>query len=276
MRHRVDEFLSASERTQRLGNLPMGRGRQLAVWQNSHDEIQYSATRGHVFSLYLNGGSGTRRVDGKVKSGAPATLCVFPEGHSSEWQINETFRFVHLYVADELLRSAFSQVHEKDARQLDIDERTFVDPGALEQPMRAMAQATLTGDIMSAEAGFADLVAALGHQLVALKGGLTRRAIREVSDWVNAHIAEDIKLSDLAQLAGLSEFHFHRMFRQSCGMAPHAWVTQMRLMRAKDMLTSESMAQIALACGFSSQGHFIRRFKDQYGVTPGQYLRLAC
>ncbi len=253
----------------------MGRGRQLAVWQNSHDEIEYSATRGHVFSLYLHGGSGTHRVDGKVKSGAPATMCVFPEGHSSEWQINETFRFVHLYVADEVLRGAFSQVHDKDARQLDIDERTFADPGVLERPLRAMAQATLAGDLMSAETGFADLVAALSDRPVSLKGGLTRRVVREISAWVDAHISEDIKLSDLACLSGLSEYHFHRMFRQSCGMTPHAWVTQIRVMRAKEMLTTTPMAQVALACGFSSQGHFIRRFKDQYGVTPGQYLRLT-
>lgn len=274
MKKRVDDFLSASQQTKRLAHLSMGSGRQLAVWQNSHDEIQYSATSGHVFSLYLNGGAGTHRVDGKGKTGVPSTLCVFPEGHSSEWQITETFEFVHLYVANDVLRGAFARTHDQDARRLEILEQTFAVPGALELPLRRMAQATLSGDLLAADAGFSDMVAGLFDRPIRLTGGLSQKVIRDVTEWVDAHIDAEIRLSDLASLAGLSEYHFHRMFNQTCGMTPHNWVTKLRIIRAKKLLGQEPMTQVALACGFSSQSHFIRRFKEQMGVTPGQYLRV--
>jgi AraC family transcriptional regulator len=272
---RVDHFLSASHRTKRLASLPFGVGRQLTVWQNSHDELQYNATSGHVFSLYLKGGAGTRRVDGGVKPGRPGKLCIFPEGHSSEWQITEIFQFVHLYVADSALRGAFAKIHDQDARRLDITERTFVEPGALEKPLQELARAALEQDILAADIGFSNLVAALGNQPVCLQSGLSRKAVKDVNAWIDANIDADIRLKDLAAITKLSEYHFHRMFIQSCGMTPHNWVTHLRISRAKQMLKKAPMSQVALACGFSSQSHFIRRFKEHMGVTPGQYNRLT-
>lgn len=274
MNNRIDYTLAASHRTKRLASLSMGNGRQLAIWQNSLDEIQYSATSGHAFSLYLKGGQGTRRVDGKVQSGKPNSLCVFPEGHSSEWQITETFQFMHFYVANDVLRAAYARIHDQDGRRLDVAEQTFAMPGNFEQPLRKMAQAALNGDVLAADVGFSDLVAAMNNRPIHLTGGLSRKALRNVNEWIDAHIETDIRLSDLAALAGLSEFHFHRMFLKSCGLTPHHWVMQCRIERAKQLMRSEPMTQVAAACGFSSQSHFIRRFKEQTGVTPGHYLRL--
>jgi AraC family transcriptional regulator len=108
---------------------------------------------------------------------------------------------------------------------------------------------------------------------VHLKGGLSKRVLRDVDEWIDAHLDDEIRLSDLAALAGLSEFHFHRMFRASSGMTPHHCVTYLRILRAKDLLLQIPMSEVAMSCGFSSQSHFIRRFKEQVGVTPGQYVR---
>lgn len=274
MKNRIDDILAASHRTKRLASLSMGRGRQLAIWQNSLDEIQYNVTSGHAFSLYLKGGGGTRRVDGKGQKGEPGTMCVFPEGHSSDWQITEVFQFMHFYVANDVLRAAYAKIHDQDARRLDIAEQFFVAPGQLEQPLRNMARAALDGDVLAADVGFSDMVAAMKNRTIRLTGGLSGKVLRNVNEWIDAHIETDIRLSDLAALAGLSEFHFHRMFQQTCGMTPHNWVMQCRIVRAKQLLKQEPMTQVAAACGFSSQSHFIRRFQEHTGVTPGQYLRL--
>ena len=275
MEKRIDDFLSASHRTRRLTNLSLGWGRQLAIWMNSHDEVQYSATKGHVFSLYLNGGGGTSRIDGRGKMGRPGALCIFPEGHSSTWRITEAFQFMHLYVTDEVLRAAFAKTHDQDARRLDISERILIAPGGLEGPLRQMAQASLDGDVFAADVGFSDMVAALTDQPVLLSGGLSQKTIRDVIEWVDANLETNIRLNDLANLAGLSDFHFHRMFRQTCGLSPHNWLTQFRIARAKTLLVNMPTIEVALACGFSSQSHFIRRFKEQVGVTPGRYLRMV-
>lgn len=254
--------------------MSLGQGRQLAIWQNSHDEVEYKATKGHAYSLYLNGGLGTRRIDGGVKRGEPGSLCIMPDGHSSAWDIAEPFRFVHLYVTDDVLRAAFARIHDQDARRLDISERTFAAPGDLEHPLRQMARATLDGDVLAADIGFSDMVAALNYRQIHVSGGLNPKALRDVVEWVDANLETNILLSDLAELAGLSEFHFHRMFRQSIGIPPHKWLMQTRVERAKTLLTTLPMSEVSAACGFSSQSHFVRSFKQQIGVTPGQYLRL--
>ena len=274
MKKRVADILTASPQAKRMANLSLGQGRQIAIWENSYDEVQYSATKGHAFSLYLNGGSGTRRIDGRAKKGAPGALCIFPEGHSSTWHITEMFQFMHLYVDDDVLRAAFARTHDKDARRLDISEKILTSPGSLEKPLRLMAKASLDGDVLAADAGFAEMVAELTDRPLQLSGGLSQRVLRDVIEWVSENFETNIRLSDLAQIAELSEFHFHRMFRQTCGVSPHNWLIQFRVERAKTILMHEPMADISAACGFSSQSHFIRRFKQQTGVTPGQYVRL--
>lgn len=139
--------------------------------------------------------------------------------------------------------------------------------------MRKMAQAALDGDVLQADVGFSEMVAGLVAKPVRLTGGLSQKVLRDVSEWVDAHIDAEIRLSDLAILAGLSDFHFHRMFNLSYGMTPHNWVTKIRIERAKKLLEQDPMSEVALACGFSNQSHFIRRFREQIGVTPGKYLK---
>ncbi len=62
------------------------------------------------------------------------------------------------------------------------------------------------------------------------------------------------------------------MFRQSMGVAPHQFVMQRRMARAKALLLSSnrSLTDIALACGFNSASHFSNRFKAAKGITPSQ------
>ena len=273
MKQRVDDFLSASANAQRVAGLDLGGGRQIAIWQNSRDEVRYDMTKGHAFSFYLKGGQGSRRVDGKVRSGWPGALCVLPEGHSSEWQITEPFQFVHLYVPDDALRGAYAQTHDRDARLLDMSERTFDTSERMGRALQVLAGAALSEDVLAADAGFAELVAGLPEKNAGLSGGLSARVLRNVDEWIDTHLADEIRLKDLASLAGLSEFHFHRMFRQSRGMPPHRWVMLWRVMRAKVLLPNMSAAQVAAECGFASQSHLSRSFKAQMGLTPGQYRR---
>jgi len=101
-------------------------------------------------------------------------------------------------------------------------------------------------------------------------GGLTPRALQRVRDYMEAHLAENIELQALADIAGLSRFHFARMFKQSVGTPPHYYLMQRRLERAQMLLAESnlSIAQIALESGFGEQSHFSRRFRLFFGITP--------
>ena len=101
-------------------------------------------------------------------------------------------------------------------------------------------------------------------------GGLAPRALARVRDYIEAHLAENIELQALADLTGLSRFHFARMFKQSVGTPPHCYLMRRRLERAQRLLAESNLSinQIALESGFGEQSHFSRRFRLLFGMTP--------
>ena len=105
------------------------------------------------------------------------------------------------------------------------------------------------------------------------RGGLPPGAMRRVREYVETHLSESIDLTALAGIAGLSLYHFARAFKQSAGVTPHHYLVQRRVARAQEMMarTELSLAEIALATGFSDQSHFARHFRQTLGMTPGQF-----
>jgi AraC family transcriptional regulator len=101
-------------------------------------------------------------------------------------------------------------------------------------------------------------------------GRLTR-----VIAYVEEHLAEDISVADLANVACLSIFHFTRAFAATMGVPPHRYVSQRRLESVKAMIASgrASLAEIAHSCRFSSQSSFTRVFPRATGLTPAEYRR---
>lgn len=107
------------------------------------------------------------------------------------------------------------------------------------------------------------------------RGGLTGAVRRRVLEYIDAHLAEPITLTELAGIAGLTLHHFAREFKNAIGAPPHEYVMARRVDRAKEMLRFGGMplAEVALANGFSDQAHFTRVFRKRTGITPGAYAR---
>lgn len=106
-------------------------------------------------------------------------------------------------------------------------------------------------------------------------GRLTEAQLGEVRDFVDAQLADDISVADLAALTGLSLFHFTRKFKTTVGVAPYRYVLEARVERAKALIGSSALplATIAEVTGFSSPSHFSRTFADVVGVSPGAFRR---
>jgi len=85
--------------------------------------------------------------------------------------------------------------------------------------------------------------------------------------------AEPCSLNDLASLAGLSPFHFLRVFRATTGLTPHQHLLRTRLRAAAISLarTEAPVTDIALAMGFEDLSNFTRTFRAEYGLSPVQY-----
>jgi AraC family transcriptional regulator len=103
---------------------------------------------------------------------------------------------------------------------------------------------------------------------------LPRWQVRRVEEYVESHLECAIRIADLASLCGYSAGHFHRAFRQTCGMTPLEFVNQRRVQRAREILQAESgltVAELAERVGYTSPDYFARLFRRLVGVGPARY-----
>lgn len=99
------------------------------------------------------------------------------------------------------------------------------------------------------------------------------RSIRHTTGFLSKNLDRKISLEDVAREAGLSRYHFLRVFKRETGLPPHLFRTMRRIDRGKQLLRGGlPPAQTALAVGFSDQSHFTNTFRKYTGATPGQYL----
>lgn len=94
-------------------------------------------------------------------------------------------------------------------------------------------------------------------------------------EYMRANIDQPISLAELAKSVGRSPSHLGRQFRDQLGMAPHAYLIEMRLDLARDLLerTHDRIATIAADCGFSHQEHLTRFFRRRFNTTPAAWRR---
>ena len=105
--------------------------------------------------------------------------------------------------------------------------------------------------------------------------GLAPWQVRKVTEYMKTHLAERVRVSDLAKLVGLSASSFSRAFKVSMSTSPHKWQVSERILAAQIMLRegASSLTEVALGTGFAEQSHFARVFKEIVGVTPGAWQR---
>lgn len=111
---------------------------------------------------------------------------------------------------------------------------------------------------------------------VPTQGGMTRLTVRRLEEFIEAHLDGELRLDELAAVAGLSKHHFLRTFRQTTGETPHQYVLAARIRRAKQKLVAangSSITEIAMACGFSNSQNFATIFRKATGLTPSTFRR---
>lgn len=280
----VFQSLSSSPNARLLRGAELGDELAAALWSNHHDARDYQGPSHHTLSCYLAGGTGTFRRERPGAKGAPDKLCVLPAGHESSWVINGDIRLAHLYVSPERFAASAVALLDREPRELQLRESTFLEDPQLAAQFRQLV--TLDWN----EPGERLLTSSLAHEMVdhvlltqvgqrqglRLKGGLAPHLRRRLVEYIEQHLDQPLALGELAQLAALSEYHFARMFSTSFGLPPHRYVLQRRLRRARELLLHSGMplGEIALACGFASASHFSNRFRQAFGAAPG-LLRAA-
>jgi AraC-like DNA-binding protein len=96
--------------------------------------------------------------------------------------------------------------------------------------------------------------------------------INRVKEYIEAHYVKNHTLEQLAVVAQFSPYHLLRSFQKTVGLTPHAYLNQIRIELAMQLLREgKAITEAAFDTGFTDQSHFTRNFKLMMGVTPGQF-----
>ncbi len=192
----------------------------------------------------------------------------------------------HIYLSNPLMSRIAGDVMERSVEDVQLHDVLRADDPTLQ----AITDA-ITGEAMQPGLGGPLYVEALATQLAvhllrnysritvrqqSAAGRLSAQQMRRVVELIEARLHESLTLEDLADAAGLGAYTFHRRFRETRGCAPHAFVIDQRVERARRLLATGDLAvkEVAASCGFSDQAHMTRVLRQRLGQTPAK-LRAA-
>ncbi|KAA0104149.1 helix-turn-helix domain-containing protein [Mycolicibacterium sp. P1-5] len=101
------------------------------------------------------------------------------------------------------------------------------------------------------------------------------RHLRRARDHADRHYDQPLDLEQLAAVAGISKYHFQRLFAATYGMSPAEHLSRRRVERAQDLLraTNLTVTEVCMTVGFTSLGSFSTRFRELVGVSPSEFRR---
>jgi AraC family transcriptional regulator len=205
---------------------------------------------------------------------------LLPAGTSDVWEHADESTSVLVQLSPALLRRAAEDMGLDPDRAGLEPRHQFRDPQIehLAWALDADRQAGHPGGLLYTESlGLALAIHLLGRYPAPLTRvrGLSKSQLRQVTEYIEAHLDENLSLARLADVAGVSASHFKTLFKRSMGLPVHGYVVQRRVERARTLLQRGELpaGQVALEAGFSHQSHMARCMRRVLGVTPMSVVR---
>ena len=206
-------------------------------------------------------------------------FCVVPAGSSTRWTLTAPATSLLLRLNPSLMQDMAEHMHlvPELAPAIHIRDPQIERIGWM---MQAEEQDGHPGGRIFADS----LASALAARLLVLQTlascrptaaparALPAWQLRAVQDYIEANLDQDLRLAELAAVAGLSVSHFKELFRQAAGMPVHRFVLVRRVERARQLLQEgkKTNTEIALEAGFAHPSHMARSVRHVLGLTPAQ------
>ena len=197
---------------------------------------------------------------------------------------SEPFEAMYVFVELPLFQRALEEVFGGDAAQIRLRDVSAFTDDALDSLMER-----LRDELMREQAsplfvqGIAQAIAIhvarnYGATVEEAHNGspsLPGYKLQQITDWMAEHVAEDFSLDRLAAQAGLSKFHFDRLFKRALGVTPSRYQINLRINLARRLLreTKKSVVEVALEVGYANPSHFAQLFRRETGLSPSDYRR---
>jgi len=211
----------------------------------------------------------------------PGNAMLMTAGQDSLWHCASPVDELHVYLDPAVVREVAAEI---GCERFDlIDGVALVDPAFADLARQLLAE--IDGPGLGTQL-FADTTARalalhlLRHHSTVRGAGeaaprleITARQLRLATDFIEAHLGEELTLEHLAAAPAMSPFRFARAFRKATGASPRQYVIARRIERAKELLrgADHELAEIANLVGFATQSHFTTVFRQRCGTTPKRY-----
>jgi AraC-like DNA-binding protein len=262
-----------------------GKSLTAARWRHSFSELGDMVAPANIL-VYRNKPTRAWRVRGKnaeQMTSKDKGVALLAQGSYGSWRYLDSVDITHIYVKNDFL----ADLSVQEGGSANVALREFLDLTdpllnllcqeiaiALDQRTRS----SLYGDSLGLTIAMRLLKLSSERSLFSWNTKIGRLApwqIARVTEALDDQLTANPSLDHLADLVGLSKFHFARAFKGSTGLPPHRYLMQRRLQRARDLLekTDLPITTIAAESGYDDPGYLARLFRNQFGITPAKYRR---
>jgi len=239
-------------------------------------ELQNHTHEGYSISVTLDGGLEFDHRGSKHRAPSGVISAVEPGAIHNARGLSEEWSFVNFLVPVEIARNAVHQIPDRGALP-GFAQRVIVDREMTQRLLQLHKRLETSEDTLGRQSDVVlTLTSFFRRHSTAAKNlapeATPRVSVERARELLHDLYPDRVSLQHLSECAGLSPFHFLRVFVQEIGLTPHVYLNQIRVREAKRRLSlGTPSAQVALECGFCDQSHMVRAFRRVTGVTPGQY-----
>lgn len=224
------------------------------------------------FGLVLDG-SRTLVLGGVEHQAAAGDVLVLEPGRVHAVRVSAPCSYLMFSLKEEQARRGFACISGAEESVPHYPHPVLRDR-ELARLLQDLAEALREGEVLEQQSLFWQVMAALarhGNVWESIVHAHSNVIVRVV-EICRERLAGQVTLADLASACGMDEWSLCRLCVREAGLPPHALLTHLRLLKARELLSGgASVADAAVACGFFDQSHLHRHFLRQVGMTPGQY-----